>query len=128
MVRLFALTVAIWLVFANSGFGSQMAAGDDKKMTPPHGTVRAWIIGLSSGQTCGALLAPQGAVIGLDRCAIGQALSRVRGWRRTDVAISLGDADGAEVLVFRRVDDTLYRARDAAEELELRLMIAVPAR
>lgn len=105
-----------------------MAAADDKGMTPPQGTVRAWIIGVSSGQTCGALLAPQGAVIGLDRCAIGEALARVRAWRRTDDAISLADADGAEVLLFRRVDDNLYRACDAAEELELRLMIAVPAR
>lgn len=128
MLRLLAMTVAIWLVFAGSGFGSRMAAADDKGMTPPQGTVRAWIIGVSSGQTCGTLLAPQGAVIGLDRCAIGEALARVRAWRRTDDAISLADADGAEVLLFRRVDDNLYRARDAAEELELRLMIAVPAR
>lgn len=101
---------------------------EDNKLTPPHGTIRAWIIGVSSGQTCGALLAPNGVVIGLDRCAMGKALARVRAWRRTDDAITLGDVDGAEVLLFRPVAGNLYRARDALEELELRLMIPVPAR
>jgi hypothetical protein len=128
VTRLSFVLLSILLVFASTGLGSRMASADQHELTPPAGTVRAWIIGASSGKTCGALLSPNGAVLGLDRCTIGQVLARVRGWRTSDEAISLRDAEGAELLLFRRVEDNLYRARDAEEDLELRLMIAVPAR
>jgi hypothetical protein len=101
---------------------AQVAPGDTAEPRP-RTTLRAVVLGLTSGGTCVLRLAPNGIVQGV--CGLSPAFADVRRWRRDGDCVCLLNGDRRVVLAFRATSGGVFRAEDVEPEaLELRLMAA----